>query len=399
MAFPADKLTRIVAIRWGDNPFLALDSGGAMGTSDDGINWTKVEGYAGPILTVGAFGNDMFLAARLATGEMMKSSDGRSWESVPGNPFAGQQIWDIVFGNDRFLVVALDPATQKIVRTAVLTQDAEGNDVWSNPVSPPLSGSNFGYGGGSVPPRGVSGAAFSAGQFILVGSEQFTETFRDVIGYDFALNQPIYSSPYSASYSKSRLTRSSDGIDWGGLEDPFKAIDGGTSGTITITDPAPPHSSVTIPKTDPDVSQSSTNCNHIAAGVPDGGRVVVAQVTAVPGQSFAVYSGGAWSISPSEVRSVSGGLAYGTIRSGDALIDRFIARGTGPNNNLAFLTSPDGLSWQSTDGTLGNALPTVFGEELFVTVSGPFIYYSSFGNDWKVASADLGATSFSTVIY
>lgn len=391
MVFPADKLTRIVGVQWDDHPFLALDTGGAMGTSEDGIQWIPVAGYTGPVLTMGAFGNDMFLAAR-GTGEMMKSPDGHTWEAVAGNPFSsGFLIQDVVFGGDRFLVVALDAATQTVVSAAVLTQGADGNDVWSTPASPPLTGSDFLY----------NGAGFSAGQFFIFGSQGFSASIRQVIGYDFSLNEPIYSSPSTENWRKSRLTRSTNGIAWGGLEDPFNAIDGGTSGTITITNPAPPFNSVTIPQTDPDVSQVTTDCDYIAQQVPEGGSVVVAQTTNVPGRSFARYSGGSWQISPSDVRNVSGGLAYGEILSGQQLVDRFVALGSNADGDLGYLTSPNGLSWAFTaQGVLGPGTPpTVFGEDLFVTARGVTLFYSSNGANWQDSPSDLGATLYASVVY
>lgn len=391
MAIQLDKLQRIVEVKWDDHPFLALAAsvsdagGGNMGTSDDGITWTRVEDYSGPVLRVGAFGNDMFLAGNPATGQLRKSFDGHEWEDVPGNPFVGRVIRDIVFGDDRFMVVTLDLATQLIVSVAVLVLQ-DGVDVWSNPTTPPLSGSSFAY----------SGAGFTAGQFFIFGSEGFSGSFRDVIGYDFFLDQPIYSSSYTATWRKSRLTRSVDGISWGGLEDPFNGIDGGTSGTVTIVNPAPPNNSVTIPRTDPDISQASTDVDYIAQQAPNS--IVVGQQTNVPSQSFAVYSDG-WSISPSNIRNVLGGLCYGAI--GENLTDHFVALGSDSSGNLGYLTSPDGLSWSFTaQGALAaGAFSIAFGVDLFVAGAGVSIYYSSDGTNWTDADADIGVRPFVKVIY
>ena len=395
MAIQLDKLQRIVAVKWDDHPFLALNDGvGKMGTSDDGIDWSRVEDYSGPVLRVGAFGNEMFLAGNPATGQLRKSFDGHAWEDVPGNPFVGKVIRNIVFGDDRFLVVALDLATQKIVSTAVLTLE-NGVDVWSNPSSPPLTGSSFTY----------NGAGYSAGQFFIFGSEGFSGSFRDVIGYDFALSAPIYGNSYTANWRKSRLTRSDDGISWGGLEDPFNGIDGGTSGTVTFTDPAPPHTEVTVAKTDPDVSQATTDVDYIAQNVSEAGSVVVAQQTNVSGQSFSIYSG-SWSISPSDLRNVFGGLAYGDVLlpGAENTTDQFVALGTNPDGDVGYLTSSDGVSWQFTpQGELpvgAGALDIVFGENRFVTAKFADIYYSSLGDEWTVANAvTLGATSYTMIVY
>lgn len=397
MIFTADKLTRIIAWNFGgDHPFLVLDEAGLMATSEDGIEWTEVEEYTGPLLRVGAWGADLFLAAATNPAAIWLSDDGQDWVEVPGHPFTGLVIRDIVFGNERFLVTAVDLATQENVTAAVFFPD---NETWSDTVTPPLSGEEFNY----------SGAGFADGKFVIFGSQSFTEEIRQVIGYDFFLDQPEYGDPVETNWTKSRLTRSALGLVWGALEDPFNGIDEGEAPEITICDPSNPEDCVTIPSTDPPVSTVPTSVQFMANNNnPDvTAPVLVAQTTNVPAQSFAVCGPGSstWSISPAELRNVNR-LAFGTVPKANPALppdNLFVALVSDVDANLGYGTSKTGMTWQHTvqdELPAGpGAPPIAFGNDIFMTARGPFIYTGNSGNDWESVEHGLDATNFINTIY
>lgn len=397
MPVPFDILTRPIEVHWG-RLLLALDSSGVMAVSSDALIWTKVITYSGPILRVGAYGNGMFLASSNSPARLFKSPDGHSWTELAVNPFTSLIVRDIIYGNDRFMVVGLDVATQRIVTVATLSRDEDGNDVWSSTVTPPLSGASFGY----------NGAQFAAGQFFIFGHELFSDSIRQVIGYDFFLNEPIYGPPTTMNWTKSRLTRSSTGLSWGILEDPFNAIDGGVADNITFTNPAPPHNQVTVPQTDPNVSVATTTVSAMAWGIPEGKPLLVSQQTNVPAQSFAVNSGAGWQISPSESRNIIGGMAYGSLPPpagsppDTPRTDRYFAMGTGPSNNLGYLISSNGLAWTfQVQGTLTlGTTRVVFAKGKFVTARFLDIYYSETALSWQtIAPPIAGVTNYITIVH
>jgi hypothetical protein len=80
---------------------------GIIGYSYDGETWTLAEND----LNIGRFccivyGNGMFIAGT-DEGEAAFSSDGKTWEVIPGSPFDDMSVYIIAYGNERFVAYSV----------------------------------------------------------------------------------------------------------------------------------------------------------------------------------------------------------------------------------------------------------------------------------------------------
>jgi len=101
------------SIIFASNRFVAVGgfiaSGGQIGWSDDGINWTLVQNanttFSTSVINGIAYGNNRFIAVGDG-GKMASSTDGKTWTSADASAvFGTSNINDIAYGNSRFFAV------------------------------------------------------------------------------------------------------------------------------------------------------------------------------------------------------------------------------------------------------------------------------------------------------
>ena len=104
--------TGFVDITYGNGRFVAVELGGKMAYSLDGITWTLISNNifgTGSMWGIG-YGDNKFIC--VGQDKMVYSYDGIAWTAVKNNPFDTNNtpfgtliIRDIIYNNDRFIVV------------------------------------------------------------------------------------------------------------------------------------------------------------------------------------------------------------------------------------------------------------------------------------------------------
>jgi len=99
------KLTsNILGIAWGNNKFVAVDSGGKMAYSSNGVNWMLVANSTFTEIIYGiAYGGGKFVAVG-RYGRMAYSSNGVDWTAVGASKFE-DDIFGITYGGGKFVAV------------------------------------------------------------------------------------------------------------------------------------------------------------------------------------------------------------------------------------------------------------------------------------------------------
>ena len=93
---PAFTSTRLNAIAFADNAFLAVGQDGVMFTSTDGANWRAISYGHRPDLYGVAYGNGQYVAVG-TNGAVLTSADARIWQSRPSG--TSDALRSVTFGD------------------------------------------------------------------------------------------------------------------------------------------------------------------------------------------------------------------------------------------------------------------------------------------------------------
>ena len=100
---------QVTSIAYGNGKFVVGGYYNRMAYSSDGITWTSItdpvipdNNPSGSIIV--AYGNDKFIANR-QSGAAWYSNDGIIWSDITDTNFRGRSIYNITYGNDKFVAI------------------------------------------------------------------------------------------------------------------------------------------------------------------------------------------------------------------------------------------------------------------------------------------------------
>ena len=339
---PGNDLSRIT---FGNGIFVAVDSGGAILTSPDGVNWTTRLSGTTASLGALAWGNDTFVAVG-NNGAILSSPDSINWTIRPSG--TAVSLSGVAFGGGLFIAVG---------ETGTILTSPDGVN-WTQQTSgttAQLRGVAFGNGifvvlGPTmiISPNGVNWTAtgFSSNRLndITFGNDTFVAVGGWLVSASTGFFDLVVTSPDGLNWTTTRMGGGSlsssivfNGIAFG--NGTFVAV----TGNAILTSPDGADWTVRI-------SGSSFRLKGVAFG-----------------SSSFVAVGGAVLVSPEGIDWTLGRSAPIVADLGAVTFvnNMFVAVGYGG----VILTSPDGVTWtQQISGTTNRLTGTAFANGSFVVV-------------------------------